>query len=287
MSIRSTGLRGLWKDVKRDRWLYVFLIPAIVYFFIFHYIPMYGLKIAFYDYNAYAPEKSEFVGFQKIIDLFKKDQFLRALKNTVWISLLKLLIGFPAPIILALLLNEMLNLQYKRVSQTLLYLPHFVSWVVLGGILMDLLDPTRGFITQIINRATGEEIQVLTDNRYFVPMLVISQLYKEVGWGTILYLAAISGIDPQLYEAAAIDGAGRWKMALHITLPALIPTMVVVFTLNLGGVLRAALIKSSSSIRHSSMKLQTLLTPMSTASGLRRATTPLVPRLGCSSLLSA
>ena len=153
---------------------------------------MYGLKIAFYDYNVYAPEKSPFVGFQKIVDLFKKDQFLRALKNTVWISILKLLVGFPAPIILALLLNEMLNLQYKRVSQTLLYLPHFVSWVVLGGILMDLLDPTRGFITQIINRITGEEIQVLTDNRYFVPMLVISQLYKEVGWGTILYLAAIS-----------------------------------------------------------------------------------------------
>lgn len=229
----------LIRDVKRDRWLYLFLLLPIIYFIVFRYIPIFGLRIAFYDYNVYQPERSEFVGLQHFRDLFSRDTFSRALRNTVNISLLKVAFGFPAPIILALLLNEIGNVRFKRTTQTVLYLPHFISWVVLAGMVMDLLDPSTGIITRIINNFADRNVQVLTDNRYFVPMLVISDIYKSMGWGTILYLATISSIDPELYEAASIDGAGPFRQALSITLPALLPTIFVVFTLNLGNILNA------------------------------------------------
>lgn len=229
----------LIRDVKRDRWLYLFLLLPIIYFIVFRYIPIFGLRIAFYDYNVYQPDRSEFVGLQHFRSLFSRDTFTRALRNTVNISLLKVAFGFPAPIILALLLNEIGSVKFKRTTQTILYLPHFISWVVLAGMVMDLLDPSTGIITRIINNFSDRNVQVLTDNRYFVPMLVMSDIYKTMGWGTILYLATISSIDPELYEAASIDGAGPLKQALSITLPALLPTIFVVFTLNLGNVLNA------------------------------------------------
>ena len=229
----------LIRDVKRDRWLYLFLLLPIIYFFVFRYIPIFGLRIAFYDYNVYQPDRSEFVGLQHFRSLFSRETFTRALRNTVNISLLKVAFGFPAPIILALLLNEIGSVKFKRTTQTILYLPHFISWVVLAGMVMDLLDPSTGIITRIINNFSDRNVQVLTDNRYFVPMLVMSDIYKTMGWGTILYLATISSIDPELYEAASIDGAGPFKQALSITLPALLPTIFVVFTLNLGNVLNA------------------------------------------------
>ena len=229
----------LIRDVKRDRWLYLFLLLPIIYFIVFRYIPIFGLRIAFYDYNVYQPDRSEFVGLQHFRSLFSRDTFTRALRNTVNISLLKVAFGFPAPIILALLLNEIGSVKFKRTTQTILYLPHFISWVVLAGMVMDLLDPSTGIITRIINNFSDRNVQVLTDNRYFVPMLVMSDIYKTMGWGTILYLATISSIDPELYEAASIDGAGPFKQALSITLPALLPTIFVVFTLNLGNVLNA------------------------------------------------
>ena len=229
----------LIRDVKRDRWLYLFLLLPIIYFFVFRYIPIFGLRIAFYDYNVYQPDRSEFVGLQHFRSLFSRETFTRALRNTVNISLLKVAFGFPAPIILALLLNEIGSVKFKRTTQTILYLPHFISWVVLAGMVMDLLDPSTGIITRIINNFSDRNVQVLTDNRYFVPMLVMSDIYKTMGWGTILYLATISSIDPELYEAASIDGAGPLKQALSITLPALLPTIFVVFTLNLGNVLNA------------------------------------------------
>lgn len=228
-----------WREMVKYRWLYFLLIPGVLFFAIFKYVPMYGLKIAFMDYNQYDPAKSAWVGFEQFAKLFSKRSFLPVLRNTIVISLLKLIIGFPIPVILALMMNEMRNLKFKKVSQTLLYLPHFISWVILSGIIMTLLDPDNGLITQFIFQLTGQKVMVMTDPKLFVSMLIITDIYKGMGWGTILYFAAISGIDPQLYEAASIDGAGRWKQALHITLPSIIPTIVVCFILNCGNILNA------------------------------------------------
>lgn len=236
---KRSRINNLVKQIVRYRWLYVLLIPGILYFAIFKYVPMFGLRIAFMDYNQYAPEKSVFVGLQQFVKLFSQKSFLPVLKNTVIISVLKLLCGFPIPIILALLLNEVHNLTFKKITQTLLYLPHFISWVIMAGIIMTLLDPTNGLITGILNSITGEKISVLTDTKLFVPMLIITDIYKGMGWGTIIYFAAISGVDQELYEAASIDGAGRLKQAIHITLPSILPTVIVVFILNCGNILNA------------------------------------------------
>lgn len=236
---KRSRINNLVKQIVRYRWLYVLLIPGILYFAIFKYVPMFGLRIAFMDFNQYAPEKSVFVGLQQFVKLFSQKSFLPVLKNTVIISVLKLLCGFPIPIILALLLNEVHNLTFKKITQTLLYLPHFISWVIMAGIIMTLLDPTNGLITGILNSITGEKISVLTDTKLFVPMLIITDIYKGMGWGTIIYFAAISGVDQELYEAASIDGAGRFKQAIHITLPSILPTVIVVFILNCGNILNA------------------------------------------------
>lgn len=232
-------LKKLGVEMVKNRWLYFLLIPGILFFVIFKYVPMYGLKIAFMDYNQYNPAASEWVGMKQFIKLFSKRSFIPVLRNTLVISLLKLLIGTPIPVILALMMNEMRNLKFKKISQTLLYLPHFISWVILSGIIMTLLDPDNGLITGVIQAITGQTVMVLTDKNWFVPMLIVTDIYKGMGWGTILYFAAISGINPDLYEAASIDGAGRWKQALNITLPSIIPTIVIVFIMNCGNILNA------------------------------------------------
>lgn len=232
-------LKRLGVEMAKHRWLYFLLIPGILFFVIFKYVPMFGLKIAFMDYNQYNPSASEWVGLKQFIKLFSKRSFLPVLRNTIVISSLKLIIGTPIPIILALMMNEMRNLKFKKVSQTLLYLPHFISWVILSGIIMTLLDADNGLLTSLLQAITGEKIMVLTDKRWFVPMLIVTDIYKGMGWGTILYFAAISGISPELYEAAAIDGAGRWKQMLNITLPSIMPTIVIVFIMNCGNILNA------------------------------------------------
>lgn len=236
---RGSDRKTIWRDMVRCRWLYFLLIPAIIYFFIFKYIPIYGLRIAFMDYNQYAPEKSIWVGVDQFIKLFTKKSFIPVLWNTIKISLLKLLCGFPVPIILAMMMNEIKSVKFKKISQTLLYLPHFISWAIMAGIIMTLLDPTNGLITGIIQKITGQSVMVLTDTKWFVPMLIVTDIYKGMGWGTIVYFAAISGVDPQLYEAVAIDGAGKWKQAIHITLPGIMPSIIVMFIMNCGNILNA------------------------------------------------
>ena len=234
---------GYWArlgtNLIRDKWLYLLLLPGLVFFFIFKYIPMYDLRIAFMDYNPFDPSKSQWVGFQQFTDLFTKPAFLKVFKNTIVISLWKMVIGFPIPIILALLMNEMRSIKFKKVSQTLLYLPYFISWVIMGGLIMNFLDPSTGIITAIIKAFTGQDMQVLTSKSAFVPMLVISDVYKGMGWGTIIYFAALSGVDPQLYEAASIDGAKRFKQLLHITIPAIMPTVIIMLILNCNNILNA------------------------------------------------
>lgn len=234
-----TAWERFCKDVVRDKWLYLLLLPGLVFLIIFRYIPIFGNVIAFMDYNPYDASQNVWVGLKHFQDLLTRPQFLQVFGNTLYISILKMVCGFPVPIILALMMNEMKNLKFKKVAQTLLYLPNFISWVVLAGLIMNMLDPDTGLVTSIINSITGEQVQVLTDTRYFVPMLVITDIYKGAGWGTIIYFAALSGIDPQLYEAAEIDGARKWKQLLHITLPSITPTIVVMLILSCNNIVNA------------------------------------------------
>lgn len=227
------------KDVVRDKWLYLLLLPGMVFMLIFRYIPIFGNVIAFMEYNPYDMAGSTWVGFDQFIKLFQKPAFMKVFGNTLYISILKMVCGFPIPIILALMMNEMRNMKFKKVSQTLLYLPHFISWVVMAGLIMNMLDPTTGLVTAILKFFTGKDLQVLTDKSLFVPMLIITDIYKGMGWGTIIYFAALSGVDPQLYEAAEIDGARKWKQLLHITLPSITPTIVIMLILNCNNIVNA------------------------------------------------
>ncbi len=229
----------LGKEVVRDKYLYLLLLPGFLILIVFRYIPILGNVIAFMDFNPYDMAKSTWVGFDHFVDLLTRPQFLNVFKNTLVISILKMVCGFPVPIILALMMNEMRNLKFKKVSQTILYLPHFISWVVLSGLIMNMLNPDTGVLTGIVSAMVGERVQVLSDPRYFVQMLVISDVYKGMGWGTVVYFAALSGVDPQLYEAASIDGARKWKQLIHITLPAITPTIVIMLILSCNNIVNA------------------------------------------------
>ncbi|MCL2057540.1 MAG: ABC transporter permease subunit [Oscillospiraceae bacterium] len=231
--------KKLFKDILRDRWLYLLMIPGIAYFILFRYAPMYGLRIAFQDYNPFNPKASPWVGLDQFNKLFLTFSFPLVLRNTLTISISKLVVGFPIPIILALLINEFRSVTYKRVVQTVLYLPHFISWVIMAGVIMSFLNPSTGFINEIIALFGGTKIDFLTSRKLFVPTLVVSDIYKSMGWGTIIYFASISAVDEEQYEAAIIDGANRFKQVIYITLPAIRPTIVVVFILNLGNILNA------------------------------------------------
>lgn len=223
---------------KAHYWLYLMVVPGIVYLIIFHYVPMYGIAIPFFDYS---PVKgllgSEFVGLENFKYLFKSPDFLNVLKNSLILSFEKLLFGFPAPLILALIINEIRRMRVKKVVQTVVYIPHFVSWVVMSGIIISLLSTDGGIVNKIVVALGGEKINFLINSKYFRPILVITDIWKEVGWGTIVYLAAMSGIDVSLYEAAEMDGAGRFKQILYVTIPCIVPTMIVLLVLRMGSVL--------------------------------------------------
>jgi len=234
------GRGNIGRDIKRDKYLYLLLLPGIICLFIFRYIPMYGVVIAFKEYNIFAGiANSPWVGFLQFERLFRNPEFSRILRNTILISAYKLLWGFPAPIILALLLNELKNQRFKKFTQTVLYLPHFISWVIFAGIIVAFLNPTTGVINDIISYFGGRKIDFLANKRMFRSILVITDLYKGVGWGTIVYLAAISNIDPTLYEAAIVDGANRFRQMWHITLPSIRSVVVILLILSLGNILNA------------------------------------------------
>lgn len=196
---------------KAHYWLYLMVLPGLIYLFIFHYVPMYGVAIPFFDYS---PVKglvgSKFVGLDNFKYLFKSPDFLNVLKNSLVLSFEKLLFGFPAPLILALIINEIRQIRIKKVVQTVVYVPHFVSWVVMSGIIISLLSTDGGIVNSIIAALGGDKVNFLINSKFFRPILVITDIWKEVGWGTIVYLAAMSGIDLSLYEAAEIDGADRF-----------------------------------------------------------------------------
>ena len=232
--------------VKRFWPLYVMLLPLIVYLAIFNYYPMTGIQLAFKDYfikkgiwgSPWATDlNGELDLLKNFKELFAISQFSTALKNTLRISFLKLLIGFPAPIILVLFLNELTSFKFMKFVQSISYVPHFISWVVLGGIFLSI-DSSEIF-QDIMNAIFGKDVHFFSDGKLYLGFLIFSDVYKGVGWGTIIYLAALMNIDPQLYEAADLDGAGRFKKMLYITLPGLVPAISINMILSLSNIMYA------------------------------------------------
>ncbi|WP_308638072.1 ABC transporter permease [Paenibacillus silvisoli] len=228
-----------WRKYKQYRALLIMMIPAMLYYLVFHYLPMYGVLLAFKDFKILQGIwNSPWVGFDIFEKIFHDEYFFTVLKNTMIISLYKLLFGFPVPIIFALLLSEVMNARYKKLIQTVTYLPHFISWVVLAGIFFTLFS-LEGPVNTIVKLFGGDPVLYLADPRYFRTILVITSIFQGFGWGSIIYFAAISNIDPQLYEAAIIDGAGRFKRMFYISIPMLVPIIAIMLILSMSGILDA------------------------------------------------
>ncbi|WP_307311506.1 ABC transporter permease [Neobacillus driksii] len=234
---KKSLLRIYLENIKKYWMLYIMILPGVAFYIIFKYIPLFGSVIAFQDYQIFKGIlNSPWVWFENFKFIFSYQDFYHVLRNTAIIAFYQLIFGFPAPIILALLFNEIRRMFFKRTVQTLFYLPHFLSWVVVGGIVFELLA-TGGIVNSIRGIFGAEPILFIQEENYFRTIVVISGIWKGVGWGTIIYLAAITAINPSLYEAAVIDGANRWKQIRYITLPLLFPTILVLFLLNIGNFL--------------------------------------------------
>ncbi len=227
------------KEHLRNEWqIYVMLAPTIIWFIVFLYKPMYGLQIAFKDYSIFrGVANSPWVGFEHFHTLFGSDQFLRAVKNTFMISMLSLCFGFPMPIILALMFNEITNQVFKKTAQTIVYLPHFISTVIIAGIVITAFSPSAGIVNTFLEWLGFESIYFLIKPEWFRPIFIGSGIWQEAGFSSIVFLAAIAGVSPSLYESAVVDGASRWQMMWKITLPAILPTIIIMLIIRIGNLL--------------------------------------------------
>ncbi len=234
---KDTVFQKLKADYREHKIIYIMLIPVVLYYVVFQYGPFGGLIVAFKDYKpALGIWDSTWIGFRNFTDFFGSYYFGSLLKNTLWISIQSIIWGFPAPIILAILLNEIRSTRFKKMVQTVTYMPHFISTVVISGLIIDMVA-TSGVITQMLQYFGYEGGNLLHVSKYFVPIFVTSDIWQHIGWGTIIYIAALAGISDELYEAAQIDGANRLKRMIHITLPGLAPTMVTMFILRIGSIM--------------------------------------------------
>ncbi len=227
-------------SIRRNEYttLYLFLLPALVFLIIFSYIPMGGLVIAFQDFNVFKGiGGSPFVGMANFEKAFSDPFFLRALRNTVFINTYKLLYWIPLPLIMAIMINELHFMPFRKTVQTIVYMPHFLSWVIVGGIFTQLLTVNGGAVNKILAAFGIQPVRFLTDANWFRETVIWSSMWKEAGWGTIVYLAAITAVDPSLYEAATIDGASKWLRIWKITIPSVANTVVIVLMLSLGNLL--------------------------------------------------
>lgn len=234
----NTGLfQAVLKDLKSNKNIYIMLVPVLLFYLIFHYKPMYGAIIAFKDFSPMLGIwKSPWIGFEHFTEFLGSYNFWSVLRNTVLLSLYDLIFGFPAPIILALLLNEIRNALFKRAVQTITYMPHFISLVVICGMVKEF-TAADGIINDVLAYFGGERISLLLKPEYFRTIFVSSGIWQHVGWASIIYLASLTSIDNEQYEAAMIDGAGRWKQLIHITIPGIMPTIVIMLILRLGQVM--------------------------------------------------
>jgi putative aldouronate transport system permease protein len=228
--------RALWKY----RWLYLMMLPAVIYFIVFKYIPLWNAQIAFRDFKPLlGVVDSPWIWFDNFKTFVNSYYFGQLMGNTLLFSLLKLILGLPLAIILALALNETRLLYFKQIVQTITYLPHFLSWVIVFGVLLAVLSPGNGLLNELIKSAGGEPIPFLTSPEWFRAVVIGSEVWKDTGWSTILYLAALLSIDPALFEAAAVDGASRFQRIWHISLPSILSVVVLVTLLRLGNILDA------------------------------------------------
>ena len=235
---------SVWKRFWDTKFLFVLWLPALVYYLVFHYFPMWGISLAFFQYNSWLGLKgSPFIGFRNFEVFFKSPDFWPYIRNTLMLGLQSLTISFPSVIIFALLLNEVRNAKFKKTVQTISYMPHFMSTVVIVSLITTLCDPTQGAINLIIKALGGKPIFFIMEKNWFRPLYLISGMWQGIGWGTIIYLAAISNVDPGLYEAARLDGAGRWRQMLSITLPSIAPTVSTMLILQCGKILSASMEK--------------------------------------------
>ena len=229
--------RSFWRMFKQQKYLYLMSLPFVIWVIVFHYFPLWGWTMAFQNYRpGLTFFEQEWVGFEHFIALFQDERFYLVLRNTLAMSIMGLLLGFTVPILFAVLLNEVRKKAFKSIVQTVSYLPHFVSWVVVAGIVTKMLSIDGVIVNQLLT-STGlvdEPIQFMTKGEWFWIIVTLSDLWKEMGWNSIIFLAAMAGIDPQLYEAAKVDGASRWRQIWHITLPGIRPTILVVLILSIG-----------------------------------------------------
>ena len=226
-----------WKLIKKNKMVYLMLLPVLVYYILFHYKPMYGIIIAFQDFN---PRRgvlgSPWVGLKHFRDFFGGYYFLRLLGNTLRLSFATLLIGFPFPIILALLINELRSKKFSKIVQSITYMPHFVSMVVLCAMIRQFVG-SNGFITGFMSLFGYDGGNLLNHGEYWIPIYVISNIWQGAGWGSIVYLAALTGIDSELYDAAKVDGANRWKQTIHVTIPCILPTIIIMLIMRVGQIM--------------------------------------------------
>lgn len=231
-------MRSNYKQFIRNVPLHLMILPGLLIIIVFGYIPMAGLSIAFQNFSPIAGFKNmNWVGLDNFRYLFDLPGFSQVVWNTVFISTLKIVSGLVIPVLVALLLNEVRKTGFKRTIQTVIYMPHFFSWVILAGIIVDVLSPSTGIVNMLLKAVGIDPIQFLASNEWFPYILVITDQWKEFGFGTIIYLAALTNIDKSLYEASVMDGAGRWKQTWHITLPGIRPIVILMVTLSLGNVL--------------------------------------------------
>ena len=227
--------RGFGYYLKRDWILYAMLVLPVAYYIIFKYIPMYGVVIAFKNYSVFKGVLgSEWVGLKYFKAIFSMDEFYRVFRNTLMLNVVDLCFSFPAPVILAIMLSEMKSVAYKRVSQTIVYLPYFISWVVIGGITLQMFSPESGLVNIIIRRLGGDSIPFITEKWHWLVTYRAIGGWQSAGWNSILFIAAIAGINQELYEAATVDGAGRFQKIWHITLPGIRPTIIMMLILRMG-----------------------------------------------------
>lgn len=237
----SKKMRSMKNYMKRHWTLYLLLMLPITYFIIFKYIPMAYIQIAFKEFSivqsVWEMEWADNNGFEYFLKAFSNRDFLYALRNTLMLNLLDLIVGFPAPIILAILLNELAFKKFKRITQTIVYMPHFLSWIIISGLALQLFAPTNGFVNIFIQKLGFESIPFLNSSFHWVWTYVFLGIWQSVGWNTIIYLAAITGINPEQYEAASVDGASRLRKIWHITLPGIKSTIIILLILSLGRIL--------------------------------------------------
>ncbi|GLS90163.1 sugar ABC transporter permease [Psychromonas marina] len=230
--------RRVVKHLRKEWQLYLMLLPTIIWFIVFLYKPMYGLQIAFKDYSVFKGiTSSPWVGLEHFYTLFNNDQFIRAIQNTVMISGASLIFGFPIPIILALMFNEIINPKFKKTAQTIVYLPHFISAVIIAGIVITAFAPSTGVINLMLNAMGFDSVYFLTKPEWFRTIFVGTGIWQEAGFGSIVFLAAVAGVSPSLYESAVVDGASRFQMMYKITIPCILPTILIMLIIKIGNIL--------------------------------------------------